>query len=131
VGRVTTGRGPVELHVDSDLDLPAGLELAVYRIVQEALTNAVKHAPGSEVDISVRRGGDDLLVTVRNTAATARLDSPPTGAGRGLVGIRERVALYDGTVDAGPTPDGGYSLTAVIPSLRHADVHVSSASATP
>ncbi|TCO32804.1 signal transduction histidine kinase [Kribbella steppae] len=101
-----------------DDGVPTGLdpavELAAYRVVQEALSNAVRHSPKSAVQVTVRRQGDDLALKVWN--GPARSDElPMPGSGHGLVGIRERVALLDGTVSAGPTPEGGYLVEASIP----------------
>lgn len=121
VERATAGLDDVRLQVDSDLELPAGLELAVFRIVQEALTNVVKHSPGSSVDISVSNVAERVRVSVHNTAATGRPTSPRAGSGRGLVGMRERVALYGGTLDAGTTSDGGFRVEAVIPASSSVD----------
>jgi signal transduction histidine kinase len=101
-----------------DDGVPAGLdpavELAAYRVVQEALSNAVRHAPKAAVQVTVRRDGDDLALQVWNGPAQA--EAPPVSEnGLGLVGMRERVALVDGTVSAGPTPEGGYLVEASIP----------------
>jgi signal transduction histidine kinase len=86
----------------------------VYRVVQEALTNAVKHAPGAAVTVAVRVDADAAVVVVANGAGTAG-ETAPTGAGQGLVGMRERAELYGGTFDAGPTTDGGFLVTATFP----------------
>ena len=105
---------PVTLEVIGDeRDLPAGVDLAAYRIVQEALTNARRHAAGAGiVRVTVRFEPERLELEVtddgRASAATA-------GSGHGLVGMRERVALYDGTVSAGPLSDGGFSVFAQLP----------------
>jgi signal transduction histidine kinase len=101
-----------------DGEVPAGLdpavELTAYRMVQEALSNAVRHAPKSAVVVAVRRTGAELAVSVRNTAPrSAALEG--SGSGQGLVGMRERVALVDGTLSTGPTPGGGYLVEASIP----------------
>ncbi|HMS61277.1 MAG TPA: sensor histidine kinase, partial [Solirubrobacteraceae bacterium] len=108
---------PVELEVAGDLGaLPAGLDLSAYRIVQEALTNVRRHAPDAtaRVDVSVDRRR--LLLRVANSspsapAANGHGDEP----GHGLVGIRERVALYGGTLSTGEQPDGGFLVSADIP----------------
>jgi len=101
-----------------DDGVPTGLdpavELAAYRVVQEALSNAVRHSPESAVQVTVRREGDELALTVWNGPAQSN-GSPVPGNGHGLVGMRERVALLDGTVSAGPTPEGGYLVEASIP----------------
>ena len=107
---------PVEVVVEGEgMALPPGLDLAAYRIVQEALTNARRHAPGSPVRICLRWAGGGLDVSVENDGAVRpRAD----GGGYGLVGMRERVALYGGALEAGPTPHG-FGVHATLP-LREA-----------
>ncbi|PWK48180.1 sensor histidine kinase [Actinoplanes xinjiangensis] len=110
-------------------DVPGGVALAVCRIVQESLTNTLRHAgprPVAAVTIDYRPGSIDIEVTdtppagspLRSggagTAVTAGRDAPGAG-GHGLVGMRERVALYGGTFEAGPRPDGGWRVRAVLP----------------
>jgi signal transduction histidine kinase len=96
-----------------------GLSVAAYRIVQEALTNVRKHAgPGAAADVRVRYGPDELLVRVTDDGRGAGPGAP--GAGHGLTGMRERAALYGGTVRAGPGPGGGFAVTARLP-LPHTD----------
>ncbi|MDT0318008.1 sensor histidine kinase [Streptomyces millisiae] len=86
-----------------------------YRIVQEGLTNAAKHAPGAAVDITVEgRPGGELRIVVRNAPATAGATRPPS-SGFGLLGLAERMALAGGELDHHPTPDDGYVLTACLP----------------
>jgi signal transduction histidine kinase len=105
----------VELHVDGDLsNLPPGPDLAGYRIVQEALTNALKHAPRAHVTAGVRADGRDLWIEVLDdgTGSTAATNGH---VGHGLLGIRERVALYGGELAAGPRPEGGFGVRARIP----------------
>lgn len=97
-------------------DGPAGL--AAYRIVQEALANAARHAPGAPVSVRVRGERDGIRVQVANGPATAPLDRASSGPGLGLAGMRERAALLDGTLDAGPTDDGGFAVTALLPGDR-------------
>jgi len=93
-------------------DLTAGLELCAYRVVQESLTNVLKHAgPGVCVEVAVERVGDQLTVRVSN-------DGPATAvpaAGHGLRGMRERAALYGGTLTAGPRPGGGFAVELRLP----------------
>ncbi len=104
----------IDLELDGAGRLPIGVELSSYRIVQEALTNALKHAPGSPVRIRLARHGSELEIEVRNGRAdSAALALVPSG--HGLVGLRERVSLFGGTLDAGPTPDGGFVLAATLP----------------
>lgn len=97
--------------------LHASVELAAYRLVQEALTNARRHAPGAPVDVRVTAAGAEVRVEVRNAPAGALpLPQPPAErSGFGLVGMRERVRVLGGHLDAGPTTDGGYALTARLP----------------
>ncbi|WP_443078865.1 sensor histidine kinase [Streptomyces sp. NBC_01497] len=94
--------------------LPQGVELSAYRIVQEALSNALRHAPGStaRVEIGYVLGGLGLRVV--NTAARG-LVKPSPGAGHGLTGMRERVAMLSGEMTTGPTGDGGYEVAAFLP----------------
>ena len=106
------------LGIDLDLDgvvspLPIGVELSTYRIVQEALTNALKHAPGSLVRVRLARQGSHVAIEVCNgPAASAALAGVP--GGHGLVGLRERVTVFGGELDAGPTLDGGFAVTATL-----------------
>ena len=102
----------LEAAVPTGLD-PA-VELTAYRVVQEALSNAVRHAPGSVVRVDVQRVGDALEVKVTNGMAREAVPAGQ-GSGHGLVGMRERVALVEGTVNAGPTPEGGYLVAVSIP----------------
>ena len=110
----------VDLVVDpAARTLPIGVGLSAYRIVQEALTNALKHAPGSRVSVRVEKRGDELAVEVENSAARG---DPPlrVPSGHGLLGVRERVALFGGTVRAGPLEDGGFRLAATLPTTPEA-----------
>ncbi|AOR36447.1 two-component sensor histidine kinase [Streptomyces fodineus] len=93
--------------------LPAGLQVSAYRIVQEALTNAVKHAGPVGVRIAVRGDATRLVIEVENDPP-APGHRPVPGAGRGLVGMRERVGAFDGELLAGPRADGGWRLRAVL-----------------
>ncbi|MGY0070786.1 sensor histidine kinase [Streptomyces sp. QTS137] len=95
--------------------VPASVGRTAYRIVQEALTNARKHAPGAEVVVSVTGGpGEGLAVSVRNPAPAG--DVPPVpGAGQGLIGLTERATLAGGTLEHGPTSDGGFEVRARLP----------------
>jgi len=104
----------VSVDLPEDAHLPGALGLSVYRVVQEALTNVVKHAPGADVTVALRIGPDAAVVTVANAAATAA-PSAPAGAGQGLVGMRQRAELYGGTRAAGPAAEGGFRITATFP----------------
>ncbi|MCO8271644.1 histidine kinase [Actinoplanes sp. TRM 88003] len=93
--------------------LPSGVELAVYRLVQEALTNTVKHASGAAVRVLVEYAEDVLKAEVTDTGG--RGGATATGSGQGLIGLRERLAVYGGTLEAGPRLRGGYRVRARIP----------------
>jgi signal transduction histidine kinase len=108
---------PVDLRIEGTVrTLPAGLELAGYRVVQEAMTNALKHAGPVPVDVRLSYQGDclDIEVTDEGPPQLASPSITPAG-GHGLVGMRERVALYGGTVQAGSRPGGGYTVHARLP----------------
>jgi signal transduction histidine kinase len=97
-----------------ELDPPASE--AAYRVVQESLTNALKHAAGAPIEITIRETANQIEVEV-TTAASASRESglERTGAGRGLSGMSERVAECGGTFSAGPTPAGGWRVSALLP----------------
>lgn len=104
---------PVELHVQGEaFALPRALDLSAYRIVQEGLTNALKHAGAGHAEVTLRYGRDELRIEVRDDG---RGTAPTDGLGHGLVGIRERVKIYGGEMSAGPSPDGGFVLDARLP----------------
>ena len=104
----------VDLVVDGHRRaLPAAIELSAFRVLQEALTNTLKHAPGTHVDAVLRYEETELQVEVSNTAAVARTDG--AGGGRGLAGMRERLEVFGGTLEAGPQSDGGWKLRATFP----------------
>ena len=104
---------PVELHFEGEpYPLPRGLDLSAYRIVQEGLTNALKHAHASDADVIVRYRPDEVEIEVRdNGNGVATSD----GLGHGLVGIRERVKIYGGEMSAHPEPEGGFVLSTRLP----------------
>ncbi|MGW0848799.1 sensor histidine kinase [Streptomyces sp. NPDC002624] len=113
VGRVRDAGLPVELAVTGrSRPLPPGLELAAYRVVQEALTNTVKHASGASAAVTVEYGPRRLRVEVTDTGGRP---GTGTGSGRGLIGLRERLAVHDGTLSTGGRPEGGYRVEALIP----------------
>ncbi|QGG94392.1 sensor histidine kinase [Actinomarinicola tropica] len=96
-----------ELIVDGDLgELPSGVELAAYRIIQEALTNALRHAHARHVTVRVTPGPGEVGIVVTDDGRGGAPD--PASTGHGLVGMRERAAHYGGTVEAGPLPEGGW-----------------------
>ena len=94
--------------------LPAGVEVSAYRIVQEALSNALRHAPGSDVRVEIGYAPAALRLRVVNGPPRAAPSTVP-GPGHGLLGMRERAAMLGGEVTAGPTSVGGYAVTAVLP----------------
>jgi signal transduction histidine kinase len=105
---------PVELHIGGQpRDLPAGIELSAFRIVQEALTNALKHAGPARAQVSVRYCTDTLELEITDDGAGAAM--PAAGGGHGLAGMRERVALYGGRLDAGRRPAGGFGVRVLLP----------------
>ncbi|MGN6522036.1 MAG: sensor histidine kinase [Actinomycetes bacterium] len=108
---------PVELVVEGEpATIPPGLDIAAYRIVQESLTNAAKHATGSPVTARVSWGADSLEIDVTNDGARPAVGVPlPRGGGHGLVGMQERVSLFGGTLEAGVGQDGGFRVRARLP----------------
>jgi len=106
----------VTLEVQGDpAAIPPGLELSAYRIVQEALTNALKHAGRTRARALVTVGAEDLRLRITNSPASRAPAPLPVGGGHGEVGMRERVGLYGGRLEAGATPDGGYLVEATFP----------------
>jgi len=104
---------PVRLHVDGDpFPLPRATDLSAYRIVQEGLTNALKHARASHADVTVQYRPDELQIEVRDDGEGS---STSDGLGHGLVGVRERVKIYGGEMTAGSAPEGGFVLRARLP----------------
>ncbi|MGY0233811.1 sensor histidine kinase [Longispora urticae] len=100
--------------------LPPGVELSAYRIVQEALSNVLRHAPGATAHVLVYHDPSGLIVRVTNTPP-ARPGPPPDGESHGLLGMRERTAMLGGELATGPTPDGGYQVTANLPTTAPED----------
>lgn len=99
--------------------LPQGAELAAYRTVQEALTNALKHSPGAATTVTIHWGEDGLQLRVQNepvsSTAAQHIARPVPGSGNGLRGMSERIALYHGTLTYGLQPDGGWLVEAALP----------------
>jgi signal transduction histidine kinase len=105
---------PVELDIQGEQrDLPAGIELAAYRIIQEALTNAMKHADGATASVHLCYRADTLELEITDTGVDAA--GAASGGGHGLVGMRERVALYGGRFDASRRPGGGFAIRVLLP----------------
>jgi signal transduction histidine kinase len=107
---------PVQLHVDGEpVQLPRGIDLSAYRIVQEGLTNALKHARATKADVTVRYGLTELQLEVRDDGEGS---STSDGVGHGLLGIRERVKIYGGEMTAGTVNGGGFVLSTRLPLSR-------------
>jgi signal transduction histidine kinase len=104
---------PVRLNVEGEPSpLPGAIDLSAYRIIQEGLTNALKHARASHADVVVRYGPDELHIDVRDDGEGS---STSDGLGHGLVGIRERVKIFGGEMTAGNAKEGGFILSARLP----------------
>ncbi|WP_448319745.1 sensor histidine kinase [Streptomyces sp. CO7] len=109
---------PAELSLTADPgDMDQAVELSAYRIVQEALANVVRHAPGAPTKVSLTSDGTDLTALVVNGSPPQPVAAPleQDGTGHGLIGMRERVRLTGGTLDVGPLPDGGFRVAARLP----------------
>jgi len=132
VARLCRAGMPVELSVEAPGGtppaLPAGIDLAAFRVVQEGLTNVMKHAGQARTTVRLDYRPRDLLVTVSDdgspgesapaaagSRAGPRGQAEPVSGGRGLIGLRERITVYGGELDAGPRPGGGWRLAARIP----------------
>ncbi|HEU0169852.1 MAG TPA: sensor histidine kinase [Acidimicrobiales bacterium] len=104
----------VRLRTDGEpCPLPSGVELAAFRIIQEALTNTIKHAGPARAEVRIVYGPDALTVVVADDGRGAGFEPGP--GGHGIVGMRERVTVYDGDLDAGPHPGGGFRVRARLP----------------
>jgi signal transduction histidine kinase len=115
VAQVRATGTPVDLEIrGAARELAAGLELTAYRVVQEALTNALKHAPGAPVRVVVDYAAEGVRLSVEDDGTSAGPADVDSG-GRGLLGIQERVALYGGELVTGPRPAGGFAVSALLP----------------
>src|SRR5207237_3660207 len=102
---------PVDLRIEGEpVHLPAGIDLSAYRIVQEALTNVVKHAGDAAAEVVIRYGARALELEVVDDGRGRSISV--NGSGHGLIGMRERVALYGGRLEAGPRDGGRYAVRA-------------------
>jgi len=111
IDRVRAAGLPVDLAVEgARRDLPPGVDLAAYRVVQEALTNTLKHAGPAQAWVQICWSDDELRIEVANNGR-----STATATGYGHAGMRERVRLYGGRLESGPRPDGGYVVRAYVP----------------
>jgi len=114
VGQLRDAGLPVELSIDGERrELPVGIELSAYRIVQEALTNTLKHAGDAQATVHVLYGPDSLELEIADDGPGDNRRT--SGGGHGLVGMRERVALYGGRFDASRRPSGGFAIRVVLP----------------
>jgi signal transduction histidine kinase len=113
VDRVRAAGLPVQVAVEGEpRELPPGVDLSAYRIVQEALTNALKHAGPARARVLLRYRADELELEIADDGPGRRDGS---GSGQGLIGMRERVSVYGGELEAGRRPEGGYALHARLP----------------
>jgi signal transduction histidine kinase len=113
VAQVREAGMPVELVIEGDVRaLPRGIDLSAYRIVQEALTNALKHAGPASARVTIRYGAGELEIEIADDGAGA---AAPAAGGHGLIGMRERVALFGGDLAAGRRGEGGYAVRARLP----------------
>lgn len=107
---------PVDLRTEGELgEVPAAAGVSAYRIVQESLSNAARHAAGAPVELLVRRTGEELFVLIRNGPAVAGTARPDGEAGQGVRGMRERAAMLGGHLSAYPTGEGGFEVRASLP----------------
>ncbi|WP_181805505.1 sensor histidine kinase [Streptomyces shenzhenensis] len=116
VERVRSGGLPVSFVVEgAPRPLPPGVELCAYRVVQEALTNVLKHAGRAHARVLLRYGASELTVSVLDDGEGVNPDRVRTGAGHGLIGMRERAKLYGGTISVGPRSEGGFAVELTLP----------------
>ncbi|GGL19234.1 ATPase [Planomonospora parontospora subsp. antibiotica] len=114
--RVRVAGPAVEVRVaGEERPLPSGLDLCAYRIVQESLTNVLKHAGAARVEVLLEYGAAELTVSVTDDGTASPGGPGSGGAGHGLIGMTERVRLYQGKITAGPRPEGGFAVVAVLP----------------
>jgi signal transduction histidine kinase len=114
VAQVVGSGVAVDVRVEGRPDgVPAGVDLAAYRIVQEALTNVLKHAGSGRATVTIRHTPEDVTVQVSDDGRGRGGDGPR--GGQGMIGMRERVALYGGEFRAGPREEGGFTVVARLP----------------
>jgi signal transduction histidine kinase len=117
-GRVSSAGVPVRLNVTGTVRLLApGPDLCAYRVVQESLTNALKHAPGARATVALHYGGSELTLRISNDVCPPEAPAPlsSSGSSAGLVGMRERARLYGGQLEAGERDSGGFEVTLTLP----------------
>ncbi|KAB1139968.1 sensor histidine kinase [Streptomyces luteolifulvus] len=121
VERVRAGGVPVELRIEGTArPLAPGVELCAYRVVQEALTNVIKHARQARVMVVLHYGAHEVAVSVVNDGQGVIQDRLPAGPGLGLIGMRERAKLYGGTIRVGPRSEGGFAVRLTLPTSPQA-----------
>ena len=114
VGQVQDAGLRVWINVEGQRgSIPPGIDLSAYRIIQEALTNVIKHAAASSANVTISYRPDSVTVEITDQGSSG----PPgrTGSGHGIIGMRERVAVFGGEFAAGPGPDGGFRVRACFP----------------
>jgi len=103
---------PVEVRIEGEpRALPLGVDLSAYRVVQEALTNALKHAGRAHAIVTIRYGRNDVAIDVTDDGS----GKPKSDGGHGLIGMRERIGVFGGTFAAGPRDTGGFAVSARLP----------------
>jgi signal transduction histidine kinase len=121
VAEVVRSGVDVDVRVEGDRpEVPAGVDLSGYRIVQEALTNVIKHAGGARATVVVRYASDSVTVEVDDEGAGGRAMTLPSAGRHGLVGMRERVTMFGGDLQAGPRAGGGFRVSARLPFAERA-----------
>jgi len=122
IDRIAFAGLPVEVRISGDpVPLPAGVDVTAYRIIQEALTNALKHGDGNTAEVTVRYAPHALRVEILNTGPSVLTGGRPVasdGEGRGLLGLKQRVAVYGGQLDARRRLGGGFRVRAKLPLER-------------
>ena len=118
--RTASGSAARLILSGSPATLDPGVELAAYRIVQEALTNAGRHAPGAAIDVELHYDDQTLRLRIRDNGPGPPAEA--TGAGHGLSGMRERAAAVGGELKTGPSPGGGFLVQATLPTGTTAEV---------
>ena len=124
IDRIAFAGLPVEVRISGEArPLPSGIDVTAYRIVQESLTNALKHGAGRKAEVTIRYADHSLRVEVLTTGPSALTGDQPAprggdGAGKGLLGLRQRVAIYGGDLDARRRLGGGFRVRARIPMER-------------
>jgi signal transduction histidine kinase len=116
VAQTRRGGLPVTVHVEGKpMPLPMAIDASAYRIIQESLTNALKYAGHAPTSVTVRFDSDGLGLEVVNDAGDESGGAHAAGTGHGIVGMRERAAMHNGSLEAGPQPSGGFSVRARLP----------------